>query len=87
MNNRSKTFESTYFNESFLVKSKTAQKKPESKQIKIENDKVNLKYFFLYIWFYFLLKTPMKVKQPKYIKIKAYANNLDKHMISTKTIY
>ena len=45
VNNRSKTFESTYFNESFLVKSKTAQKKPESKQIKIESDKVNLKYF------------------------------------------
>ena len=36
MNNRSKTFESTYFSESFLVKSNTAQKKPESKQIKIE---------------------------------------------------
>ena len=46
VNSRSKTFESTYFNESFLVKSNTAQKKPESKQIKIENDKVNLKYFF-----------------------------------------
>ena len=86
MNNRSKTFESTYFNESFLVKSKTAQKKPESKQIKIENDKVNLKYFFIYLVL-FSLKTPMKVKQPKYIKIKAYANNLDKHLISTKIIY
>ena len=81
MNNRSKTFESTYFNESFLVKSNTAQKKPESKQIKIENDKINLKYFLLYIWFYFLLKTPMKIKQPKYIKIKDYANNLDKDMV------
>ena len=45
VNNRSKTFESIYFNESFLVKSNTAQKKPESKQIKIENDKINLKYF------------------------------------------
>ena len=87
MNNRSKTFESTCFNESFLVKSNTAQKKPESKQIKIEDDKINLKYFLLYIWFYFLLKTLIKVKQPKYIKIKVYANNLDKHMISTKIIY
>ena len=45
MNNNSKTFESTYFSESFLVKSNTAQKKPESKQIKIENDKINLNYF------------------------------------------
>ena len=78
MNDNNKTFESIYFNESFLVKSNTAQKKPESKQIKIEDDKINLKYFLLYIWFYFLLKTPMKVKQPKYIKIKAYGNRLDK---------
>ena len=45
MNNRSKTFESTYFRESFLVKSNTAQKKPERQQIKIEYDKINLKYF------------------------------------------
>ena len=30
----------------------------------------------------FSFKTLIKVKQPKYIKIKAYANNLDKHMIS-----
>ena len=81
MKDNNKTFESTYFSESFLVKSNTAQKKPESKQIKIEDDKINLKYFLLYIWFYFLLKTPMKIKQPKYIKIKDYANNLDKDMV------
>ena len=45
MNDNSKTFESTCFKESFLVKSNTAQKKPESKQINIEYDKINLKYF------------------------------------------
>ena len=38
--------------------------------------------FVIYIWFYFLLKTPMKIKQPEYIKIKDYANNLDKDMVS-----
>ena len=42
VNDNSKTFESTYLSESFLVKSNTAQKKPESKQIKIEDDKINL---------------------------------------------
>ena len=61
MNNKSKIFESIYFRESFLVKSNTAQKKPERQQIKIENDKINLKYFY-YIFGLFFLKIPMKVK-------------------------
>ena len=61
MNNKSKTFESIYFRESFLVKSNTAQKKPERQQIKIENDKINLKYFY-YIFGLCFLKIPMKVK-------------------------
>ena len=82
MNDNSKTFESTYFSESFLVKSNTAQKKPERQQIKIENDKINLKNFLFWICFYVLLKTSMKAKQNKYIKIKDYGNNLDKDMVS-----
>ena len=61
MNNKSKIFESIYFRESFLVKSNTAQKKPERQQIKIEYDKINLKYFS-YIFGSIFLKIPMKVK-------------------------
>ena len=61
VNDNSKTFESTYFSESFLVKSNTAQKKPESKQIKIEDDKINLKYF-CYIFGSIFFKIPIKVK-------------------------
>ena len=53
MNDNNKTFESTYFSESFLVKSNTAQKKPESKQIKIEDDKINLKYYLYLVGFFF----------------------------------
>ena len=53
MNYNNKTFVSTYLSESFLVKSNTAQKKPESKQIKIEDDKINLKYYLYLVWFFF----------------------------------
>ena len=52
VNDNSKTFESTYLSESFLVKSNTAQKKPESKHIKIEDDKINLKYYLYLVWFF-----------------------------------
>ena len=52
VNDNSKTFESTYLSESFLVKSNTAQRKPESKHIKIEDDKINLKYYLYLVWFF-----------------------------------